>query len=126
MADDFEPPVGWDRLIIKALGDKINAPAVLRVSDGIREDGLLTMAIVTRKWYAEHGLFDAAFRNVYSDNDLTQRALKAGAIVEAPHIVFRHQHPLGDPKAQWDATYKRGNNPEEYKRAEAIFRAKHP
>jgi GT2 family glycosyltransferase len=126
MADDFEPPVGWDRLIIEALGDKINEPAVLRVSDGIREDGLLTMAIVTREWYDAHGLFDAAFRNVYSDNDLTQRALKAGAIVEAPHIVFRHQHPLGDPKAQWDATYKRGNNPEEYKRAEAIFRAKHP
>jgi tetratricopeptide (TPR) repeat protein len=126
MADDFEPPVGWDRLIIEALGDKINQPAVLRVSDGIREDGLITMAIVTRQWYVEHSLFDPAFRNVYSDNDLTERARKAGAIVEAPHLTFRHQHPAGDPKAQWDATYQRGNDPEEYKRAEAIYRAKHP
>jgi glycosyltransferase involved in cell wall biosynthesis len=125
MADDFEPPVGWDRQIIEALGDKINEPAVLRVRDGIREDGLITMAIVTREWYAAHGLFDPAFRNVYSDNDLTERARKAGAIVEAPQITFRHQHPAGDPQAKWDATYARGNDPEEYKRAEAIFRAKH-
>jgi glycosyltransferase involved in cell wall biosynthesis len=126
MADDFEPPAGWDRQIIAALGDKLDAPAVLRVSDGIREDGLITMAVVTRAWYAAHGLFDPAFRNVYSDNDLTARAEKAGAIIEAKHIIFRHQHPLGDPKAQWDDTYARGNDPEEYKRAEAIFRGKHP
>jgi glycosyltransferase involved in cell wall biosynthesis len=126
MADDFEPPVGWDRQIIEALGDKINEPVVLRVSDGIREDGLITMAIITRPWYEAHGLFDAAFRNVYSDNDLTQRALKAKAVIDAKHITFRHQHPLGDSKAQWDATYQRGNDPDEYKRAEQIYAAKHP
>jgi tetratricopeptide (TPR) repeat protein len=126
MADDFEPPVGWDRLIIEALGDKINEPAVLRVSDGIREDGLITMAIVTREWYAAHGLFDPAFRNVYSDNDLTQRALKAGAVIDAKHITFRHQHPVGDPKAQWDETYQRGNDPEEYERAAKLYEQRHP
>jgi glycosyltransferase involved in cell wall biosynthesis len=125
MADDFEPPAGWDRQIIAALGDKLDTPAVLRVSDGFRKDGLITMAVATRPWYAAHGLFDPAFRNVYSDNDLTQRAQQAGAIIEAKHIVFRHQHPLGDPKAQWDDTYARGNDPAEYKRAEAIFHSKH-
>jgi glycosyltransferase involved in cell wall biosynthesis len=125
MADDFEPPPGLDRQIIEALTGRIDTPAVLRVGDGIRNDGLLTMAIVTRPWFAAHGLFDPSFRNVYSDNDLTARAIKEGAIIDAPHIVFRHQHPMGDPSAKWDATYARGNDLAEYARAEAIYRAKH-
>jgi hypothetical protein len=84
------------------------------------------MAIVTREWYAGHGLFDPAFRNVYSDNDLTQRALKAGAVIDAKHITFRHQHPAGDPNAKWDATYARGNDPAEYERAAKLYEQRHP
>jgi hypothetical protein len=125
IADDFEPPLGWDKLILDALGGDLFAPKVLRVSDGLREDGLITMAIVTRRWYEAHGLFDEAFRNVYSDNDLTQRAQKAGAIIDAKHLVFQHVHPLGG-KVPMDATYERGNDPAEYERAKAIFQARHP
>jgi glycosyltransferase involved in cell wall biosynthesis len=124
IADDFEPPLGWDKLILDALGGDLFAPKVLRVSDGLREDGLITMAIVTRRWYEAHGLFDGAFRNVYSDNDLTQRAQKAGAIIDAKHLVFQHVHPLGG-KVSMDATYERGNDPEEYERAKTLFHAKH-
>jgi glycosyltransferase involved in cell wall biosynthesis len=124
IADDFEPPLGWDKLILDALGGDLFAPKVLRVSDGLREDGLITMAIVTRRWYEAHGLFDEAFRNVYSDNDLTQRAQKAGAIIDAKHLVFQHVHPLGG-KVPMDATYERGNDPEEYERAKTLFHAKH-
>jgi GT2 family glycosyltransferase len=97
---------------------------VLRVSDGLREDGLITMAIVTRRWYEQRGLFDEAFRNVYSDNDLTARAQKAGAIIDANHLVFQHHHPIGG-KVTMDATYERGNDPAEYERAAALFHAKH-
>ena len=126
MADDFEPPAGWDRLIVDALGGDIFAPKVLRVSDGNRTDGLLTCAIVTRRWYEQHGLFHGEYRNVYSDNDLTATATKAGAIIEAPQIVIRHHHPFFNDRVKMDATYERGNDPQEYERAKAIFQARHP
>jgi tetratricopeptide (TPR) repeat protein len=126
MADDFEPPAGWDRQILDALGGNIFAPRVLRVADGSRTDGLLTCAIVTRRWHDLHGLFHGEYRNVYSDNDLTATATKAGAIIEAPHIVIRHHHPFFNDKVQMDATYERGNDPAEYERAKAIFQARHP
>jgi len=125
IADDFEPPLGWDKLILDALGGDLFAPKVLRVSDGLREDGLITMAIVTRRWYEAHGLFDEAYRNLYSDNDLTQRAQKAGAIIDAKHLVFQHVHPLGG-KVSMDATYERGNDLAEYERAKQIYATKHP
>jgi glycosyltransferase involved in cell wall biosynthesis len=126
LADDFEPPAGWDRLIVDALGGDIFAPKVLRVSDGNRADGLITCAIVTRRWHDLHGLFHGEYRNVYSDNDLTATATKARAIIEAPHIVIRHHHPFFNDKVKMDATYERGNDPAEYERAKAIFQARHP
>lgn len=126
MADDFEPPAGWDDAVVKALNGEVFAPRVLRVKDGIREDGLITLAIVTRRWLEQEGhLFDPQFRNVYSDNDLTSRAIKAKAIIEAPHLVFHHHHPVAG-KAKMDATYQRGNDMAEYERAAALYKAKHP
>lgn len=126
LADDFEPPAGWDRLILEALGGDIFAPRVLRVSDGNRTDGLITCAIVTRRWYEQHGLFHGEYRNVYSDNDLTATATKANAITDAPHIVIRHHHPFFNDKVKMDATYERGNDPAEYERAKAIYEQRHP
>jgi glycosyltransferase involved in cell wall biosynthesis len=124
MADDFECPAGWDSAIRRELGSKLGAPKVLRVSDGLRNDGLITLAIVTRPWFEQHGLFDPQFRNVYSDNDLTKRAENAEAVIEARHLVFPHNHPMAG-KTEWDATYTRGNDLEEYKRAKAIYEGKH-
>jgi len=124
IADDFDPPLGWDKLILDAIGGDLFAPKVLRVSDGLREDGLITMAIVTRRWYEAHGLFHGEFRNVYSDNDLTARAEKAGAVINAKHLVFHHNHPIGG-KVPMDATYERGNDPAEYERARKIYQARH-
>lgn len=125
LADDFEPPPEWDRLIVEALGGEVFAPRVLRVKDGIREDGLITLAIVTRRWLEQEGdLFDPQFRNVYSDDDLTARAQKAGAIIEAPQLTFHHHHPVAG-KVPMDATYERGNDPKEYERAKAIFQSRH-
>ena len=126
IADDFEPPVGWDRLIVEALGGDIFAPKVLRVSDGNRTDGLITCAIVTRRWHDIHGLFHGEYRNVYSDNDLTATATKEDAIINAPNIVIKHHHPFFNEALPMDATYERGNDPVEYGRARKIYQARHP
>jgi glycosyltransferase involved in cell wall biosynthesis/regulator of extracellular matrix RemA (YlzA/DUF370 family) len=124
IADDFEPPLNWDRLIVDALGD-LEKPSVLRVSDGNRNDGLLTIAIVTRAWFEKHGLFHVEYRNVYSDTDLTATATKENAIIESPHIVIKHQHPFFNNVIPMDATYQRCNDPKEYERAKKIYTSRH-
>jgi hypothetical protein len=99
VSDDMIPPQGWDRAILDALG-VTTVPAVLRVSDGHRTDGLIVLAIVTRAWWKQESyLFHPAFFSMFSDNWLTECAQKAGAIIEAPHLVFEHRHPVftGEP-----------------------------
>lgn len=133
IADDFEPPPNWDAMILQALeADKYPLSGhlfnekVLRVSDGCRTDGLLTMAIVTRRWYEKHGLFHVEYRNVYSDTDLTATATKENAIIAAPNIVIKHHHPFFNKAVPMDATYERGNDPAEYERAKQIYEQRHP
>ena len=99
VSDDMIPPQGWDLSILASLADT-TAPAVLRVSDGHRTDGLIVLAIVTRAWWRQEGhFFHPAFFSMFSDNWLTERAQKESAIVEAPHLVFEHRHPVftGEP-----------------------------
>jgi glycosyltransferase involved in cell wall biosynthesis len=126
MADDFEPPAQWDKVMIDAFGGAIFQPKVLRVSDGHRKDGLLTIAIITREWYRQNGLFHIEYNNVYSDTDLTATATKKNAIINAHNIVIKHHHPFFDSSVQMDEIYERGNNPAEYERAKAIYQSRHP
>jgi tetratricopeptide (TPR) repeat protein len=133
IADDFEPPANWDKLILEAfeadkypMGGALFEPKVLRVSDGCRQDKLMTIGIVTRRWFEQYGLFHVEYKNVYSDTDLTATAEKAGAIIDAPHIVIKHHHPFFDPSVPMDATYERGNNAAEYERAKKIYETRHP
>lgn len=99
VSDDMIPPMHWDRAILAAIGDT-SEPRVLRVSDGHRTDGLIVLAIVTREWVRRTGyLFHPAFFSMFSDSWLTEQAQAAGAIIEAPHLLFEHRHPFftGEP-----------------------------
>jgi len=121
LSDDWEPPPGWDSMIDKKLD--ITQHQVLRVRDGYRTDELMCMAIVTRGYYEQHGLFDPRYRNVYSDADFTARAIKNGAVVDSD-IVIVHHHPIWE-KREFDETYKRCNDAAEYERAKALYMEDH-
>jgi hypothetical protein len=82
------------------------------------------MAILTRKYYEKHGLFNPAFKNVYSDTDFTFRAAKNHAIINARDITLIHHHPFWENR-ELDETYQRGNDLKEYERAKAIFERLH-
>lgn len=118
-SDDWECPPGWDEMIEKRMD--ISEPQVLRISDGKRTDELLPMAIMTRKYYEQHGFFNPEFKNQYSDAEFTIRSEKAGAIIDARDIVFAHHHPLYEPSIPTDETHRRVNDPVETERAKAIF-----
>jgi GR25 family glycosyltransferase involved in LPS biosynthesis len=122
LSDDWDPPVGWDILIEEKLDT--SRESVLWVNDAHREDDLLCIAILTRKYYDKNGLFDPRFKNVYSDDDFSIRAKKAGAVIDARDIKITHLHPTAG-HSEVDDTYRRGNAPEEYDRAKWLFEEIH-
>ncbi len=120
LSDDWLPCANWDRLILERLGD-VSQPKVLAVSDGIRDDQLLCMAICTRAyWFQDCFLFHPSFTGVYSDNHFTAMAYQRGQVIEAKDIVFEHQHPFAD-SAKWDKTYLEQNAPAQYEHGKAIL-----
>jgi glycosyltransferase involved in cell wall biosynthesis len=121
VSDDFEPPMGWDELILAELGDT-STPKVLAVSDGTRNDDLLCMAIMTRKRYKEQGhMFHPEFISMYSDTWFSHKAFADGVVIDArDRLVFQHNHPLFG-KAEWDETYARSNSDENYALGKQVF-----
>lgn len=120
-SDDFEPPRGWDESIREQIGDT-KIPSVLQVSDGHRDDGLLTMAIVTRAWVQKIGyLFHPDFRGMYSDDWLS--FIAQDSLIKSD-LVFRHNHPAFKG-AEMDATYARQNAEIEYKIGQSILSRLH-
>lgn len=113
LSDDWIPPLQWDDLILERLGD-LDKPKVLAVSDGVRDDKLLCMAICTRQYFCQDFfLFHPGFTGVHSDDWFTAQAYARDQVIEARDLLFKHNHPIigGEP---WDRTYAEQNAPERY------------
>jgi hypothetical protein len=127
-ADDIEAPIWWDESVLAEIGDT-NGPAVLGVKDGIRTDDLLITHIFTRKAPGVLGLpegqyLSSEYRGVFSDNEFSHRAYKAG-IVKPSAITFQHHHPSGG-KVPMDNTYSIMNSPEAYAFGKKVFDRRNP
>jgi hypothetical protein len=123
MSDDWAPPRHWDALISTAIGDT-KAEKVLAVSDGLRTDKLLCMAILTQNRLKKQGhMFHPDYQEsdgLYSDNEFTELAYLDQVVVEARHIQFKHENPMftgGNP----DEQLKNHNKPEFYEKGKAIY-----
>lgn len=126
MSDDFMPPVNWDEAVLARMGDT-KKPAVLAVSDGLRSDNLLCIAIATKARIAQQEgktLFWPEYKSVFSDNEFSVRAYADGVVIEARDLVFQHQHPLArgiTDFAQMDKTYQESNSRERYNEGQEVF-----
>jgi glycosyltransferase involved in cell wall biosynthesis len=119
LSDDWMPPRNWD-VELESRMDTSKAQ-VLAVSDGVRNDDLLCMAILTRRRLIEQGtLFHPDFLGVYSDNWFTHCAKRDGVIIEARDLVFEHQHPAFG-KAEMDETYAKQNSEAAYAYGKRVF-----
>ena len=123
MSDDWTPPRHWDALISTAMGDTAGEK-VLAISDGLRQDKLLCMAILTQARLKKQGhLFHPDYQDsdgIYSDNEFTERAYTEEAVIEARQIQFKHENPMfagGNP----DEQLKNHNKPEFYEKGKAIY-----
>jgi hypothetical protein len=125
LSDDWEPPMGWDQIILDRIGNTSKS-AVLQVSDGHRADHLMCMAILTRARYIEQGyLFHSDFFSMYSDDWFSECARRDSVVIDARDVVFEHLHPAFG-KAEMDATYARSNDSAYYKAGDRhLLRLKH-
>jgi hypothetical protein len=121
VSDDWIPPWNWDVEIIKRIGDT-DTSKVLAINDGHRKDGLLCMAILTRKRWEEQGkiMFHPDFTGVYSDNWFSRCAYKDNVVIDANDLTFVHCHPIFGT-AEPDETYAKQNSEERYVEGKRIF-----
>jgi hypothetical protein len=131
LSDDWQPSQGWDRAILAELslaGKSLDEPFVVAVGDGVRTDGLLCMAILSRARWGRQGrkMFSDEYKSVYSDNEFTHRAWRDGVVIDArKRITFEHMHPAFG-KGETDKTYAESNSKERYAEGEAVFRRRNP
>jgi hypothetical protein len=130
-ADDCEPPQDWDRLIREALKGQLHLPRLLWTSDGYSDQPVITHPIMTRALYERQGwFFCPEYPHLFCDTELTERAVNAGEVIDARHIVLKHEHPMFTGAAP-DALHQQRNNPEAWATGRAIFlrrneTSKHP
>ena len=128
-SDDWDPPQDWDKILLDRIGDT-SKPSVLAISDGHRKDDLLCMAILTRPRWEQQGrvMFSPEYdeaSGIYSDNEFSLRAHRAGVIIQAKDVVFTHNNPLWSQTPP-DDEYRRHNSKANYEKGEAIFKARNP
>lgn len=123
VSDDFVPPPMWDRLLLERLPvGWQNQPHVICVNDGLRKDHLLTILICTAEFANQQGEFlHAGFTSVFSDNDVSCRAEKAGCVIMARDLLFQHRHHSAFPECENDATYQRQNSSAAYRKGHALY-----
>jgi hypothetical protein len=98
MSDDMEPSSNWDKQLVSLMN-----PTEMQVlgfePDNVygSQGGLLTMAIMTRKYFEYNGYFlFPLYMSVFSDNDITQTAMLDDVLINA-YGSFRVKHHH-DPK----------------------------
>lgn len=122
VADDFDPPHGWDDQLMSAseanwwLEDK-----VVHVGDGYNPD-IFTLTILTRKRFERFGyIFYPGYESMFCDTEFTFVAHAERVVIQATHIVFEHLHP-DCGKRQRDDTDLNHSSRQRYAVGEMLFK----
>lgn len=125
-ADDCHPPQHWDREVRTALKSRLHEPLVLATSDGHSQQVLIPHPIMTRAFYEAQGwFFCPEYRHLFCDTELTVRAQAARQIVDATHLVFRHDNPMFTGE-QPDALAQARNSRASWAEGQAVFKRRNP
>jgi hypothetical protein len=94
VADDFVPPVNWDRELTAIAPDGWwFEDKVVRTWDGYNPD-IFTLAILTAKRYDRFRyLFYPSYESMFSDTEFTAVAMSENVVIDASHLLFEHMHP---------------------------------
>lgn len=110
LSDDFKCPKDWDKLIVEKVKNN-SGKWLLKVDDCLQkfEVPVLTIPIMSRALYTKLGYFwNPLYKSMFVDEDLYWVCRNNGWIIEAPDLIFPHEHcSIG--KAENDETYKRSS-----------------
>jgi hypothetical protein len=122
-SDDIFPPEQWDSLLLESLAgrDPLVDDFVVQVASGGHADerGLMVLPILSRARYERLGYaFYPEYESMYADDDFSEHARIDGAVIDARHLLFPHEHP---PMSEWDTVYHHQNRRESYAVGETIL-----
>lgn len=107
LSDDFDCFPNWGPAVLKEFENE-SRPLLVKVDDCLQKFDVpvLTIPIMNRALYERLGYFwHPGYRSMFVDEDLYWTSKKLGALKNAPHIKFEHQH-VSVGKAQDDDTYR--------------------
>ena len=118
VSDDFDCPVGWDALLLTALGGK--SDFVLKTDDGC-QPWIITLPIMDRAYYNRFGyIYNPAYKHLFADTEMTHVADLLGRKITLP-IKFPHRHYTQDGGQPKDAINEK--NDATWAQGEAIYLA---
>jgi hypothetical protein len=139
--DDIVPPRHWDTLLLQKIGDRIDKPCFVTVSDGHRTDQIHVTSVMTRAYMDQKGRGDCegcgfghpGYFSMYWDTENSYRAYQDGEngnvnLIDGRDLVFFHDHPIfqGKKIEEMDKTYQIENAPEHYSEGRALFDKRNP
>lgn len=118
VSDDFECFPNYDIAIQKAVGKKKDW--ALFVSDGIRDDDVQTISILSKEYYDRFGyIYYPKYISMWADPDYTEVAKRTGKVIKALNLTFQHRHfMLG---THHDTTYQKQNSSTAWDHGEKLF-----
>lgn len=122
VSDDFECPVNWDKSLLEITEGNENF--AIRVNDGVTkmESSIMTIPMLSRELFLKLGyIYYPEYSGMFADNDLFEVCQKAGEILNAPELLFQHQHWIGG-NAKRDETYNRHNNNQSWALGENLLK----
>jgi len=113
LSDDFDCPVNWDKLILEELeiqGSFSEIPKMwcMKIDDGLQKFSvdIITMPIMSRELYLRLTyFFHPEYKSMYVDRDLFHTCKNNGWLINAPYLVFTHNH-YSVGRSKLDQTYK--------------------
>lgn len=120
LSDDFICPENWGALVLKEFEGE-ERPLLVKVDDCLQnfDVPVLTIPMMNRALYEKLGYFwFPEYKSMFCDTDLFETCRRIGAIKNARHLKFPHEH-VSIGKAQDDETYR--NSARNWDQGKALF-----
>ena len=125
IADDLFPfNRGWDSDLDEIASrhpPRINSYVVKIADSRFENDRKVRHPVVSRKFFAKHGLWNPAYSGMYVDSDLTLLAYWKSTIIDGRHIRFDHQNPIVHEEIEPSISFLEANSEIEYIRGKEVF-----
>jgi len=122
-SDDMIPQMfGYDAIIMQSMEEAFpKFDGAIKFSDGLRNDYLMTLAVLGWKLYKKFGyIYHPDYKSLYADDEQTQACMMMNKFAVSPMCIIKHEWVAGGhPEA--DDMHKEQEAPEMYMKDKAVF-----